>query len=221
MFVALFKPMLKYTWWPRNDMLRGCAEALVNVFYQPAVFFEESQPWKRGLGYNVFLAALISLASAAFRAVYFSVYSQAGWLGVGVVFADVLLQPALVGVSVLFWAALMNAVLWYFEIASLADAVSITAYAWLVTYPYYLVNTLLYIVQTAFVTSQSSWAAFGVVGASLVASVASIIHVVTATVIGLKARLDTSWWQGVIAAAVVPLSVLLLVVALAYAATIL
>lgn len=190
--------------------LRHGVEAVVNTAWNPKAFFKStSVSWKDALLYNALFTAVIQLALTLFLNSYYNIYAQAGLRGALLTGLDVLIRPLFIVISVVVWAALVYATLRFFEEGSFPTMLGVVGYGWLVSYPYVLVNTALYVVEEVLVSTDAlTW----VTVTSWLVSAASIIHITVATVLGLREKVGASWWQGVLAALVVPLLVFAIVV---------
>jgi hypothetical protein len=146
----------------------------------------------------VLIGSLIAVTAAVTAVLnYFGVFNPV-WRSIGV-FG-----------SWLAWMTTSYVVFWYHS-SWFESVLSLAQYSWLASYPYIVVSSFIVLIQQVFGSTSLVWEVLS----SLVGA-AAIVHIVVATVYGLRERFDLSLLGGVIAGIVGPVLVFLCILLLIY-----
>lgn len=117
--------------------------------------------------------------------------------------------------SWLAWMTGAYVFLWY-HASWFEDVLALSQYSWLASYPYIVVSSCIVLIQEGFRSTSLVWEVLS----SLVGA-AAIVHIVVATVMGVRERFDVSLLGGVIAGIIGPVLIFLCILLLVYAGVLL
>jgi hypothetical protein len=113
------------------------------------------------------------------------------------------------------WTTGAYVFLWY-HTSWFEDVLALSQYSWLASYPYIVISSCIVLIQEGFRSTSLVWEVLS----SLVRA-AAIVHIVVATVIGVRERFDVSLLGGVIAGIIGPVLIFLCILSLVYAGVLL